>query len=120
MKVMLIFDEAYGGRAERVLGNAFWLIDSPANRPVAEQAWKAASTDPNSALFKGHPPATVQDVLGKVQDIDLHHPEWSEIVVVGAEPTAELTSELEADSLVITHGPEGFLIRRGVRSPPLS
>ncbi len=112
MKVMLVFDEAYGDRVERELGDAFWFIDTPANRAVAEQAWKAASTDPNSALFKGHPPTTAQDVLGKVQDIDLHHSEWSEIIVVGAELTTELTSGFETEGLAIMRVPGGILIRR--------
>lgn len=109
MKVILVFDEAYGDRAQRALGDAFWMIDSPANRAVAEQAWKAASTDPNSAVFKAHLP---QDVLGKLQDIDLHQPSWSEIIVVGAEPNNELTSRLEAEGFAMTRGPETFSIRR--------
>lgn len=112
MKVMLVFDEAYGDRAERELGDAFWLINSPANRSIAEEAWKAASTDPNSAVFKGQSPVTAEDVLCKVREIDLHHPRWSTIVVIGAEPTEEMTLALEAEGLDITQGAEAFTIRR--------
>lgn len=108
MKVMLVFDESYGDRAQREFGDAFWLIDSPANRAIAEQAWKAASTDPNSAVFKATLPPTAQDVLSKLEDIDLHQPDWSEIIVVGAEPNTELTSGLEAEGLAMTRGPETF------------
>lgn len=109
---MLVFDEAYGDRAERELGDAFWLVNSPANRSIAEQAWKAASTDPNSAVFEGHSPVTAEDVLCKVRDIDLHHPRWSTIVVVGVEPTEEVALALEAEGLDITRGAEAFTIRR--------
>lgn len=115
MKVMLVFDEAYGDHVTHDLGDAFWLIDSPANRPIAAQAWETGSTDPNSAVFKGHSSATAQDVVEKVQDIDLHHPGWAEIIVVGIEPTTELVSLLNADGLSIMRGPEAFSIRRGVR-----
>ena len=109
---MLVFDEAYGDRAHRELGDAFWLINSPANRSIAEEAWKAASTDPNSAVFKGQSPVTAEDVLCKVRDIDLHHARWSTIVVIGAEPTEEITLALEAEGLYITQGAEAFTIRR--------
>ena len=112
MKVMLVFDDAYADRPEHELGYAFWIIDSPANRALANRVREASSTDPNSAVFKGQLPITNEDVYERVQDIDLHHPRWSEITVVGIEPTAELASGLQADGLSMVKRPDGFSIRR--------
>lgn len=112
MKVTLVFDGGYGSRNEPDLGEAFWLVDSPANRAIAEQAWKASATNPNSAVFKGQQSANAQDVVEKVEEIDLHHPDWSEIIVVGVEPTSELASALEAEGLAMTLASGSLSIRR--------
>jgi hypothetical protein len=109
---MLVFDQAYGGRDRPELGDAFWLVDSPANRVLAERAWKASATDPNSAIFKRPPPASAQDVVEKVEEIDLHHPDWLEIVAVGVQPTAELTSALEAEGFAMVSASGSLSIRR--------
>ncbi|MFZ3005954.1 MAG: hypothetical protein WA047_07235, partial [Phenylobacterium sp.] len=113
MKVMLVFDEAYGNRSQE-LGDAFWLVDSPANRTLAEQAWKTSSIAPNSAVFRCHSPASTHDVIEKVQDIDLHHPDWSEIVLVGIEPSAELALELKAEGLQTIPASGAIFIHRQV------
>ena len=109
---MLVYDAAYGDRARPDLGDAFWLIESPANRRIARQAWDTGSTHPNSSVFKGPSSPSAQDLFDEVEDIDLHHPGWTEIVVIGLEPTAELTSLLEAEGRSITRTPEGFSVRR--------
>jgi hypothetical protein len=57
-------------------------------------------------------PASAQEVVAKIQDIDLHHPDWSEIVLVGVEPTTQLTSELEAERLAIIPTSGVLSIRR--------
>jgi len=115
MRVMLVFEETYGSRDKPQLGDAFWMVDTPANRALAEKAWKDASTDPNSAVFQSHSPARAQDVIGKVQDIDVHQPDWSEIVLVGVERGDELMSELEAEGLAIIATSGALAIRRNVR-----
>ena len=53
MRVMVILDRAYGARDHHPLGSAFWLIESPENRRLAERVWSALKSDPNSAILKG-------------------------------------------------------------------
>ena len=91
MKVMLVFDTAYGADPRAELGDAFWLVESPDNRALALKAWQSGSTDSNSAVFDLPPgPPMAADVVGRVQDIELHHTDWTEIAVVGVKPTPQL------------------------------
>ena len=114
MKVMLVFDRAYGQREERELGDAFWLIESPSNYALAERAWKTSSTDANSAVFKATWPVSTEAVCGKVGDIDLHHPEWSEIVVVGFGQIDSLKVELDLEGFAVMSVSGGLSITRKV------
>ena len=114
MKVMLVFDEACGEREEHHLGDAFWLVESTSNRTLAERAWKASPTDANSAVFKGGSPVATEDVHGKVHNIDLHHPDWAEIVLVSFDEAEPLTSKLEAEGLSVRPIAAGLSITRRV------
>lgn len=106
MKIVLVFDVAYGADPQADIGDAFWLVESPSNRALAMKAWQSGATDSNSAVFD--PPAatpTVRDVLERVRDVELHHPDWTDIVLVGVEPTALVRSALaEAGHKVVSEG----------------
>lgn len=104
MKVVLVFDTAYGADPQADLGEAFWLVESPSNRALALTAWQSGSTDLNSAVFDPPPgPPAWEDVVGRVEDIELHHPNWSVIEVVGVEPMPQFCAVMsEAGHKIIS------------------
>lgn len=112
MRVVAAFDDLTSEEASD-LGDAFWLADTPSNRKLAEAAWVAKRHDPNSAIFnRPSGPVGATKVLKLLNDIDLHHPEWREIVFSGAELTPELKTALSERGHVVEHGPRGFVVRR--------
>jgi hypothetical protein len=112
MRVILAFDDINGNEASD-LGDAFWLADSASNRRLAETAWRSNRYDANSAVFD--PPSnTVQpaDVLGRLDDVNLHHPNWQEIRLLGVAWTPELQAALDDQKLVVERGPSRITLRR--------
>ena len=92
MKAVLVFDTSHGAGPQANLGEAFWLVESPSNRALALSAWQSGPTGANSAVFD--PPLDAlawEDVVGRMQDIELHHPEWSVIEMIGVGPTPSST-----------------------------
>lgn len=95
MKVVVVFDPSYGDHDDADLGDAFWLVQSPCNRALASRAWEAGTTNSNSAVFDPMPHATPDDeVLERIGDVDLHHPDWTEMAFVGAPLSPKLLRKL--------------------------
>ena len=113
MHVVVAFAPNYGSADDPELGDAFWLVESPANRAVAELRWRAHATDPNSAIFNsgGEPP----DIEGMFETVNLHHPDWSRIDFVGAPLTGPLESLFQSEGYKISELGLGFTISRKVR-----
>src|SRR4051812_7497561 len=81
----------YGASADADLGDAFWLVDSESNRHLAQKAFSAGATSPNSAVFRrGADTPLDEEVFTRFEDADLHHPNWTEIAFFGAFLTPEL------------------------------
>ena len=113
MKIILVFDYAYGANPQADLGDAFWLVASPANRALASAARQSGSTDSNSAVFDpplGLPAA--EDIVERVQDIELHHPEWSVVEVIGVEPTPQSLAAMSEAGYKTASDADCILIRR--------
>jgi len=111
MKVVVVFDVDYGGRGDADLGDAFWLIESPPNRTLATRVWAAGATDPNSAVFKANSP-TEDQALERFEDVELHHPGWTEIAFVGVPLTRDLDHRFRERLLIVASNSAGFLVRR--------
>ena len=101
MKVSIIFDKAFDGKASQ----AVWLVDSAGNRLWLNRC--SGTLDPNSALFRETTP--VMNIIWSAQE---HHPSWMELDVIGLPLTADLTASL-ADEGVVEPVEGGFrLLRR--------
>ncbi|KQS55149.1 hypothetical protein ASG17_03375 [Brevundimonas sp. Leaf363] len=111
MHVVVAFSPNYGTADAPELGNAFWLVESPANRAIAEQKWKAKSTDPNSAILKS---GDAPDVEGMFATVDLHHPNWSRVDFIGASLTNGLEYLFRDAGFQIAELPSGFALTRQV------
>jgi hypothetical protein len=113
MKVLISFDENYGGSDQADLGDAFWLVESAANRAAAENAWSQGSTDANSAVFRLDPDSSSDEqALNRFDDVELHHPDWTEMVFVGISLTQTLRREFSNRGLSISEANGGFVARR--------
>ncbi len=112
MRVFASFDDLTDDAASD-LGDAFWLVDSPSNRKLAEDAYAAKHYAPNSAIFNQPIDGIdISDVVELVEDIDLHHPTWREITIVGVALNLELETELTKLGSILMHGPERFSLVR--------
>jgi len=95
MKVTLVLD-ASCGESLAALDQPLWVCDSPVNRPVAERLWSKPKLDLMAVtVFKMV--SESQDEIGAdvIPAIDQHHPEWTEIAVVGAHLTASLRATFD-------------------------
>ncbi|PTS81812.1 MULTISPECIES: hypothetical protein [unclassified Caulobacter] len=115
MHVVIAFTPDYGATDDLELGDAFWLVDSPANRAAAEVQRRERGTDPNSAIFRSTgAPVTPDDVLAMLGNVDLHHPDWTSITVVGVPPTSDLLGHLHSQRLATEAKAPGFVLRRNI------
>jgi hypothetical protein len=113
MKVMLVFDPKYGARKALDLGDAFRLVESPDNRALASKAWTAKTSDPNSAVFRLSEGLSLQDqALAKFEEIDLHHPGWTEVAIIAVPLTAELDRQFSSEGLRLVAELSGFSVLR--------
>lgn len=95
MRVIVSFDPDYGDKAPADLGDAFWLIESLANRRLAQSAWASGQSDPNSAVFKAsYGPGDADSAMDIFECIDLHHPDWTEIDFDAVTEVVELSRRL--------------------------
>jgi hypothetical protein len=117
MKVTLILDPAYGERLDR-LDLPVWVCESPGNRLAAERRWASPGFDPRSVtVFKTVGESHDETCADIIRTIDEHHPEWTEITVVGAVATPGTRAcfaNFEPGDVVESEG--GFTYLRSARS----
>ncbi len=97
-----------------------WLIESEQNRAAAESVWSRETESPSSSrgvtTFKGAPLA-LYSFFGMLAAIDLHHPDWSAIRVIGLSADGvrpgQVAEELGLESVSLDEEPAGFSISRG-------
>jgi hypothetical protein len=104
-RVFVVVDRHYGQRlTELARSGPVWIMDTPANRTVAQQIWTA---DPNRShlegvtTFKSPEGSSSEDILiNELDTIDLHHgtystnPPYTVLDVIGTAITARLRAEL--------------------------
>jgi hypothetical protein len=103
-RVFVVVDRDYGQRlSELTQAGPVWIIDTPANRTVAQQIW---ATDPNRShlegvtTFKFSEGSSPEDIIiNELDTIDLHHgpysanPPYTVLDVIGTAVTPRLKAE---------------------------
>jgi hypothetical protein len=116
MKVIIALDPAYGTRADADLGDAFWVVESPPNRALAERAWALGKTDLNSAVYKPSAGSCAdEDVIQRFEDADLHHPTWNEMAFAGVSLSPSLKEHFTRLGLQVARRAASFSV---LRPPP--
>ena len=112
MNVALILDLRADERA-LAGAQAYWLIASPENRSLAARLAETADYDVNSAVFDGDRYASRADAaLGVLDNIDEHHPDWTEVAVAGVQLSEGLVAALSASGRRGMSTEDGFVVTR--------
>jgi hypothetical protein len=126
-RVFIVLDRRYGQRLEQLAQNGpVWIVDTPANRAVAQQIWTAA---PNRGYLEGvttfkflEDSSSGDILMNELDAIDLHHgtysanPPYTVIEVIGtsiSDKVKERLAEFGFDQFEAA--PEGF---RAIRPLP--
>ena len=122
-KVALVLDRDYGEKLNELAPSmAVWIIDSPANKDVAQGLWDI-HPEPEHLIttFKG--PSVVDDTCfeGLMDNIELHHghcsqaPPFRELEVFGLTPTPTVEQVLLAFGFALKETTTtGFLAERSL------
>ncbi len=125
-RVFVVVDRDYGQRLAALAETGpVWIVDTPANRTVAQQIWAA---DPNRShlegitTFKVPEGGSSEDILiNELDTIDLHHgtysanPPYTMLDVIGTAITARLKAELARFGFnAFQETPQGFCALRPI------
>lgn len=88
-EVAIVLDRGFGEKlAELARSQSVWAWDSTANRAAAQGLWDAGVVPGQVTVFTAAHASSAEeafvDILGT---IDLHHPAWGQLRVIGVEPT---------------------------------
>jgi hypothetical protein len=97
-----------------------WVIDTPANRTVAERLWarkRCGQAAYDLTTFKSAATSPEEAVVGVLDTVDLHHGEYSglynTVEVIGATASTAVRTKLADLGLVVTaERPTGFTAER--------
>jgi hypothetical protein len=116
-RVTSVVDGAFGPRIEQqAIYGPIWVVDSLANQDVMKTLWaEARYSGDYLTIFNGSDKTPEESALGIVDTIDLHHPGWCSLEVIGVEPTVALSAALtEFGEGLIKRTPIGFTFSRKV------
>lgn len=118
--VAIVFDPDFGSELASLANRmAVWVIDSAANRPVAEKLWSDHPPDSRLTIFTEPPDQSPEDLLiDTLADVDLHHPDWTTITVIGraaSQAIAHFVQELGGD--LVPPRNDCFLVTRKANRP---
>lgn len=118
--VAIVFDPDYGNELVALANQmAVWVIDSAANRPVADKLWSDHPPDGRLTTFTESSVQSPENVTMRLLvDVDLHHPDWTTIDVIGCAPNqaiSQFVQELGGDLMLIDR--RSFLVTRKAKSP---
>src|ERR1700761_4943191 len=117
MRVSIVLDQNFVDQTPSRLGDAFWLIESPANRALARKLWDSGRFDPNSAVFHGEP--SEEAAVGMYAVVDLHHPDWQQLEFFGVEMGDIVLAGLrDAEALELSLTVDGFVAVRPEHPDP--
>ena len=108
--VAVVFAEDFSTQLEKLAFHTpVWMVDTPANRTAAEQAWLQAVEWPHISVTLFRP--LEWDAL--LEQIAMHHERFDVIEAIGAALTPQVRGVLEAAGFVrIVETPTGFRARR--------
>lgn len=95
-KVAIVLDRSFGGKlTELARSQPVWLWDSMANRAAAQNVWDAGVPSDHVTVFTAANSGSAEEAFLYILDtVDQHHPAWSQLLVIGAEFTASIKTEL--------------------------
>jgi hypothetical protein len=112
--VRVIVDSAFGERLAALSQDSpIWIVQSAVNTPVVQRLWQEKVGEITSFVEsnEGDAESDLIEILGTV---DLHHPDYTNIEVIGCLPSEPICTELEALGLqIISSNHEGFLAAKG-------
>ena len=123
-RIFVVLDRNYGHRLDELACHGpVWIVDTPANRNVAQQIWTAAPNRDHLegvTTFKFPADSSSEDILiNELDTIDLHHgtysanPPYTIIEVIGSDisdKAKEALAEFGFDHIEAT--PQGFRATR--------
>jgi len=121
-KVHVIVDRAFGERLREIpVGEPVWIVDTEVNRLVCEalrKEWNSENHLTDITSFKVESNASPEAwLISEVEMIDLHHPLWSIINVIGTGWTARIQDELARFGFKEhKNTDEGFIMRKSSSS----
>jgi hypothetical protein len=109
--VAIVFDEDYAASLEKLAFRApVWLVDTPANRSAAEEAWRDAVEWPHISVTLFRPQHDWTALLGQ---IELHEHSLETVEVIGSTlDPATHTALVEAGFTRFDESAQGFRARR--------
>jgi hypothetical protein len=105
-----VFAENFSSQLEKLAFHTpVWMVDTPANRAAAEEAWLQAVEWPHISvtLFR------LLDWQPLLEQIAMHHERFDVVEAIGTELTPQVREVLENAGFVrIVETPTGFRARR--------
>jgi hypothetical protein len=116
-RITIVVDESFGSsiKGQAVYG-PIWVVDSQANKGAMKTLWAEARYPSDYlTIFNGSDKTPEESALGILDTIDLHHPGWCSLEVIGVESTVALSAALtEFGEGLIKRTPIGFTFSRKV------
>lgn len=110
MKVTVVLDPTFGAHND-ALSEPWWIVDSVANRALAEKLRALPEFDPNSAVFKvGSTTSVEAAAIGIFGSIERHLPDWKEMEFVGVPLSREIGDTVTNWGLTVVPTINGFVL----------
>ncbi|HEX6097195.1 MAG TPA: hypothetical protein VF432_12780 [Thermoanaerobaculia bacterium] len=108
--VAVVFAEDFSSQLEKLAFHTpVWMVDTPANRAAAEEAWMQAVEWPHISVTLFRP----LDWDPLLEQIAMHHERFDVVEAIGATLTPQVREVLEHAGFVrIVETPGGFRARR--------
>lgn len=108
--VAVVFAEDFSTQLEKLAFHTpVWMVDTPANRTAAEQAWMQAVEWPHISVTLFRP----LEWNALLEQIAMHHERFDIVEAIGTELTQPVREALELAGFVrIAETPNGFRARR--------
>ena len=119
--VTVVFDADFGSELERLAGRMpVWVVDTPANRTVAERLWQHPKLD--ITTFQARPGDTVEETcVSLLGTVELHHgplsadPACAVWEVIGATASEDIRKAwADIGFVVAIETPSGFRAERAI------
>jgi hypothetical protein len=115
MKVAVVVEPLYNELAPLVSKMPVWIVESSENKSSATKIWaqKSDASQTDLTTFKVQDTSERQEnCLDIIKVIELHHPEMSELLVVGLEATESLRQGFLDIGYLLENSNDVLLARR--------